>query len=427
MKLRQFGFLCLILCLSITNAIAQDFGILAPSGDILETVFDHRSIAMGNTAVITPRGSSAMFSNPSILATFSKPQIQMGGKLLYGTITNEAGSENELYESSKAEYPLFPSRSFFTFAMPYRLPNTDLKLAFGIGYQRNEGVKWESEVIWVEEERSTDTGDLVNIRRTSNYTSRTQGHLSTLTPGVALNLQDRYFFGLTLNRAFGAIISTQERNLSDQQTKIDSDQKQSATFLRLGALAKVTPILSVGLMYRRGFTWEWGDKITKTYEAGQLDTVRDQPFLALAIPTVWGLGAEYKVSPNLVVALEIQSRPFAELRWSSDIYQQAFVEDGLNLSVGAEYLGAGVPLRFGTFREVIPIVDENDTAPVSFVGLTVGMGSSGDTDFSWDASALFGTWEQVNNEGQKYSENLIRAGISATYRFNTVLGTTFTR
>ena len=75
---------------------------------------------------------------------------------------------------------------------------------------------------------------------------------------------------------------------------------------------------------------------------------------------------------------------------------------------------------------MIPFVDENDTAPVSFVGLTAGIGSAGDADFSWGVSALYGTWEQVNAEGQKYSENLIRANISATYRFNTVLGSSAT-
>ena len=422
-KLHQLGFLCITLLCLIPNAIAQGFGILEPSKEILEPVFDNRGIAMGNTAITTPRGSSAIFSNPSILATFAKPQIQLGGKLLYGTITSEAVNENELYKAYEATYPPFPSRSYLAFAMPYQVPNTQLKLAFGIGYQRNEGAKWESEAVWLEEEWSDEKGELVDIRRTSNNTGRTWGHLSTLTPGVALNLQNRYFFGLTFSRTLGGIISTSEAKRLDQQTKIDSDQKQSATFLRIGALAKVTPVLSVGLMYRSGFDWEFGQIITKTYEEGKLETDREQSFRVLAIPSMWGLGTEYKVSPELVATLEVQSRPFSELRWIRGVGSQPFIDNGFNIAVGAEYAGL---VRFGAFRELLPLVDENDTAPVSLIGLTAGIGSNREADFSWDASVLFGTWEQVNDIGQKYSENLIRASISATYRFGTNVGTAAT-
>ena len=142
---------------------------------------------------------------------------------------------------------------------------------------------------------------------------------------------------------------------------------------------------------------------------------------------MWALGAEYKVSPDLIVAFELQSRPFSELQWIGEVNQRVFINDGRNFSVGVEYLGAGSPLRFGAFRDVIPFVDENDTAPVGLVGITAGVGSDSDKNFSWDASALYGTWEQVNADGQKYSENLIRVNISMTYRFNTVLGMGSTR
>ena len=408
--------------------MAQDFEVLAPSGEIIEPIFDNRSIAMGNTAITTSRSSSAIFSNPSILATFSKSQVQMGGKVLYGTTTNEAANIAESYDSYEFRYSLFPNRSYLTLAVPYRLPHRhlprprDWQLVFGVGYQRNEGVRWESEAVWLEEEWAETKGELVDIHVTSNRNGRRRGDLSTLTPGIALNLQDRYFFGLTFNRTLGAVISTNEWKRPDHHTKVDSEQKQSALFLRIGALAKVTPELSMSLMYRPGFDWELRETITKTYEDGELETDRNRMYAKLAVPAMWGIGVAYKVSPEFAVALELQSRPFSELRWSGDFNQRLFIDDGLNFSVGAEYLGAGFPLRFGAFRDVIPFVDENDTAPVSLVGLTAGLGSNGDKNFSWDASALFGTWEQVNDEGQKYSENLIRAGISATYRFNTVLG-----
>ena len=181
-------------------------------------------------------------------------------------------------------------------------------------------------------------------------------------------------------------------------------------------------------MYRPGYDWEFGETITKTVEDGELNTERNQTDADLTIPSMWGIGAEYKVSPEFVVALEIQSRPFTDLEWRREFVQRAVIDNGYNLAVGAEYLGSGFPIRFGAFRDVIPFVDENDTTPVSFTGLTVGAGSNNDKSLSWDASALYGTWEQtVNAEGQKYSENLIRASISVTYRFNTGFGSSNTR
>ena len=410
-------FLILVL---INSGVAQDFSILEPSSEILETVFDNRSLAMGKTAVTTARSSSAIFSNPSILATFSEAQIQLGGKLFYGTITSEVANESDRYQSYESSYQPFPNRSYFAFAVPYRLPDTQLKLVFGLGYQRNEGVKWESEAVWLREEWSERSGRLVNIRVTQNTNASSRGALSTITPGISLNFQDRYFFGVAVNRTLGAITSIWERQGSDGQRKEESEREQSALFLRIGAFAEVTPELSVGLMYRPEFEWELGQTITKTTSDGDLDTDRDQERIELTIPTMWGIGAEYKVSPELIVAVEVQSRPFSELRWNTDIDQQPIIADGFNFAAGVEYLGSTYPIRLGAFRDVIPFADENDTDPVNLVGLTAGIGSGGDEDFSWNLSALFGQWEQiVTDEGQKYAENLFRASISATYRFGT--------
>ena len=418
MKLLQSVFSCIILLVFISNTMAQDFSILGPSSELIETGFDNRSIAMGKTSITTARGSSAIFTNPSILATFSDPQVQVGGKLLYGTIKDETATAGGSLDSYETEYPVFPNRSYAALAVPYRLRDTDLKLVVGLGYQRNEGVKWESTAVWHEERWSESRERLVKVRITSNSDGRTRGELSTLTPGFALNFQNKYFFGASLNRVLGAIISKSERKSSDRHWKLDSEREQSALFLRIGAFAEVTPQLSVSLMYRPEFDWEFGETIAKTYEDGDLDTERIQDHIELTMPAIWGIGAEYKVSPDLILVLEVQSRPFSELRWSRDIQNQPIIDDGFNFAAGLEYLGSAYPVRIGAFRDVIPSVDENDTDPIELVGLTAGIGSGDDEDYSWNVSALFGRWEQVNNEGRKYSEDLIRASISATYRFS---------
>ena len=430
MKLLQLMCLGVTLCVLIHNAIGQDFQDyqgLYPSLEIIEPQFDNRSIAMGKTAITTARGSSAIFSNPSILAAFSEPQIQVGGKLLYGTVTDEV--LNERYDSFEAKYSVFPSRSYLTLAVPYRLPDTQLKLVFGVGYQRNEGEKSETEIVGFREEWSYLRQDTVKIRDTSNITVRSRGQLSTLTPGVALNFQDKYFLGATFNQTLGAINIALENKSSDSRSKSDVEIEQSALFLRLGVFAELTSELSVGLMYRPEFDWKWGELIAKISEDGELDTEREQLNVELTIPAIWGIGAEYEVSPEFIVAAEVQYRPFSDLQWTEDIEDQPVIDDGFNIAAGAEYLGFDYPVRIGVFRELISFVDDNDTDPVGMIGITAGIGSPGeDEDFSWNFSGVFGRWERVaNDDGQKYAEDLFRMGFSATYRFDTNFGSSLIR
>ena len=259
----------------------------------------------------------------------------------------------------------------------------------------------------------------MKTRITDTHTRWTRGQLSTIAPGAALNYDDSIFLGVTLNRTYGAILATEEWKSTDQQVKLELEREQSAFFFRIGALAQVTPQLSVGLTYRPEFEWELGETITKHYEKDELDSKRDQEIHELTIPGMWGVGGKYKVSPRLIVSAELQSRPYSELRWSRNIEDQAIIDDGFNIAVGAEFLDLGYPVRIGAFRDVIPYVDKDDIDPVQLVGLTAGIGSRDGEDFSWDASVLWGRWEQtVNDDGQKYSEDLIRVGVSGTYHFD---------
>lgn len=136
MKLFKTGLLGISLFVLINNGFTLQVGIDEPSMEIIEPIYDNRSIAMGKTATATARGSSAIFSNPSILGTFSAAQIQGGGKIFYGTIMNE----NPWLDRYASKYPAYLSRSFFALSLPYEY-NDKLKFVFGIGYQRNEGVK----------------------------------------------------------------------------------------------------------------------------------------------------------------------------------------------------------------------------------------------------------------------------------------------
>ena len=397
MKLFKIGLLGISLFVLINNGLTINVGIYEPSLEIIEPVYDNRSIAMGKTTTTTARGSSAIFSNPSILGNFSDAQIQVGGKIFYGTTMGEVPSGSVFDIGHRSRYPAHLTRSFFALALPYEYDNK-LKLVLGIGYQRNEGVK---------QQNNSSGFRQVNI---------TKGHLDTLTPGVAINLQDKYFLGATFNQVVGKVITTSDTQLGSYESLIESKQEQSAQFLRVGAFAKLNPQLVVGLMYRTEFEWILGEIVTTDDEDGTPKTERDQLHIERPMPTIWGIGAEYKVSPELSIALEVQSRPLSELQITIH-GAELIIDDGFNISVGAEYLGFGLPFRVGAFQDVIPEVDYNDTAPRSLIGVTAGIGSNDDKNISWDASILLGKWKIQRLKGHQYSENLLRIGISGTYRF----------
>ena len=83
MKAFTLVLVCLTSLFIYNNAIAQDEIYFDPSIDLMETVLDNRSIAMGKTAITTANGSNTVFTNPALLAAFDKGQVQIDGKLLY--------------------------------------------------------------------------------------------------------------------------------------------------------------------------------------------------------------------------------------------------------------------------------------------------------------------------------------------------------
>ena len=216
------------------------------------------------------------------------------------------------------------------------------------------------------------------------------------------------------------LIRYKETKSTGEQVELEFEREQSAVYFRIGALAEVTPILSIGLTYRSEFEWELGETITKRYEKGDLDSERDPEIEELTMPGMWGIGVKYKLSPELTIAAELQSRPYGDLLWSTDIVDQPIIDDGYNVSIGLEFLESGYPIRIGAYRDLIPFVDEDDTEPVELFGLTAGIASRVGDDFSWDASVQWGRWERtVDDDGHEYTEDLIRVGVSGTMYFNT--------
>ena len=83
----------------------------------------------------------------------------------------------------------------FSIAKPHQLSDSDTKLAFGIGYRALIDLGMSREI--------KSKNDWVK----SSEESTSNGGLYVITPTIAINLQDKYFLGVTLNKSvFGSII-----------------------------------------------------------------------------------------------------------------------------------------------------------------------------------------------------------------------------
>ena len=102
MKQLRFCLFCVFSLILIYNSNAQDLSVLSPSAEIIETVHDNRIIGMGKTAITTANSCSAIFSNPALLSSLSDGQFQIGGKLLYGMVSDGRASELDVDILSKS-------------------------------------------------------------------------------------------------------------------------------------------------------------------------------------------------------------------------------------------------------------------------------------------------------------------------------------
>ena len=95
---------------------------------------------------------------------------------------------------------------------------------FGLGDQRNEGVKAESEAVWHREEWSERSEHRVNVRVTQNTSASSRGSLSTITPGISLNFEDKYFLHLKkiYNVAFSPDAQTLASGSADQRVRFET-------------------------------------------------------------------------------------------------------------------------------------------------------------------------------------------------------------
>lgn len=392
-------FTVFILLAGFNLAYAQYFEFLLPN------TVDARSYALGKSDIMSPDGSNAIFSNPALLGMISNKQLQFGGNAKVVTWFSEY--EDDMNDDYKVKYPIAPKFNHLSFAMPYNIPVQDMKLSIGAGFHSAMDNTYK---VQYQYEKGTNGDDYSRLK---SY----DGGLNLITLSGALNYKDKYFAGLSLNKSllssFGLIDNIEEGTYEitrEEKTKI------SATSLCFGAYAKITPQLSVGINYRAKFQLnqddtEWEEKSNGTSKEGEYNN--DD----IDIPSIYGIGVQYKLSPGMTLIGEYHSRPFSDFEEGS-IKTFGNVDDGESYRFGVEFNQSKPIYRLGLFYDALPRAEIGDDKPISKLGLTAG------AQFDFNNVIIDGFLEYgivkyegfySNNKNYDYTYSKYSIGISAKY------------
>ncbi len=386
--------------------VAQDATSFSP------VVVDVRSMGMGNTQILSSTGSNALFSNPAILSTLDKMQIQLGGRGYMGSKENEDWDNS--YYNIEAGNSFHPKLTHISFSMPIKMSNSDLKLALAGGYYNY--FDWSGNTFY---EQSTSDYKYEN-------TEATNGGISMIALGAALNFSKIFNVGLSFNTSIYAdvLMEGEEIYEGDKETYERETIFEGASFFTLSAYVTPTPELSLGAFYRPSFDLK-GDK--KKYTNNDGDVTSSDMNEKYEIPTFMGLGIGYKFSPSIVVNAEYQNRPFADIEMNGEDASE-FIDNGHSFRVGGEINTGAIPLRFGLFLDdVFQTKEDNDTAPTSLLGVTAGLGFSLSNSFMLDLGFIYSSYsyERESFDPDTGSETLYETtytyynfALSMKYLFN---------
>ena len=406
--MKQIYYVLVVFLMLNFSVFAQDN--VSPT-TFTPVVVDVRSMGMGNTQILSANGSNALFSNPAILATLSKTQIQVGARGFFGNISNEEWDNADNGITREAGYSLHPKITHISFSMPYNLPDSDLKFAFAGGYYNY--FDWSGNSFY------NSTSENFKYEETISA----NGGISMIALGAAMNFAQNFNVAISFNTSIFADLSAEieVQSEGEKSTSKVSNTYEGSSFFVLSAFATPTPKLSLGFFLRPGYDIKV-DKFKSTDNDGNVIT--NTPNGKYSIPTFYGLGIGYAFTSNFKVNAEYQNRPYADIEYNGRD-ASANIDNGSSLRAGAEMKVGIMPIRFGIFLDdIFTTKEEKDTAPASLLGFTGGVGFKFAPNFILDLGLVYssysverGSYNSIHDEGESY----FHFAVSAKYFMNNLL------
>ncbi len=327
-----------------------------------------RALSMGGVYIATNRGVEALVGNPGGLARINGRQLSLQGaaQIYRKSDLDEAEYKKRMgYFEYAIKYGMQYQFKNIGLAFPISIPNTKIRLAGAVGYHTfydwdyNRTVKswkWDGIAHFVKEKQNR----------------RTRGLLDVLSFGFGAAISEKGSFGISVNfplwRRYdqtAVIMSTLYNSESREEWDVSADR-----FVQLGGLFRLTSRWAVGIsaLMKHGFVIENG-KSENNYD-GEVHRSRIDRKTQWEIPSVIDLGISCRVKANLLVACDIQSRAWENIKINDLSLGKA--KNGNAYRFGLEY-GQKALFRTGFALDRLPVLDADDQ-PVDLKNVTAGVG-----------------------------------------------------
>ncbi len=310
-----------------------------------------RSLSMGGITIATNQGVEALNGNPGGLALLNGIQISIGGSIQI------FGKSDFDYNGYSSKFKTSCKLSKIGVAFPITIPNISLKVTGALGYRRF--YDWIRKKV-IEEKWFDDYYKKTIVHKEK---IKTKGLMNTLSLGLGKAISEKYFFGISINFPVQKVYKMEtesESRYPDETYKYNFKQEwdvMAKHFIQFGGIFKVSSKLSIGVSFlmNHGFVI-YSDEFDYQYE--------------WEIPTTIDFGIAYRWKPNLLLAAEIQSRPWES--WRINNLPIGGVDSGNAYRFGLEY-GKTNQFRAGYALDRLPLLDAKDH-PVDIHNLTGGIG-----------------------------------------------------
>lgn len=360
------------------------------------SINDARARALGHTEILNNTGPSSLAVNPANLAYIDKLTMEVSGKASWG-LANGGGN---------SEYGFYPRLSSFAIARPFSLNQGKLKFTAGLIYNAYFDLGYK----FTNENASSISGYNIKIK------SKTDGGLNMLGIGIAGTIFDKLHFGIGIHRSLFSSIKTHTDYVYTppisseyEQAWNESSTKTQCYFLTFGQIWELNEKISIGLMYRSDMRYKYRDgKYEVVYSDGDsYEAIYTD--MDWNIPSYVGAALNYKYSPQTLLSLEYQNRPFAGIQ--SFYYDNYWYTDDLSNSFYKQFSGAcyrlgfeisnPVTFRFGLFGDNVIAIVSNSDYPGWIIGGDFGIGYT-EGNFTYDLyteySSMRPTWPNDYDE-----------------------------
>ncbi len=345
-----------------------------------------RAVGMGGAFIGVADDATAASWNPAGLIQLEKPEVS----LVYANLSREQTYSSESHPEIDGTNTMSSNGINYMSAVFKPFVLLDHTVVVSINYQR-----------------LYDMNKNVSIRynvgpNPYDISFEQEGYLYAVSPAVAVQVSPGFSVGATINLwkdYLGSNGWDQTTTFASQALSYHAVERKTVSFegvnMHLGFLWNATPSFTLGGVIKTPFDADLKET-TMLVSTNAFENESAQSNEKMSMPLSYGLGAQYRASDSLILALDVY-----RTRWSKFVIKdpegneinpmtgqpidQGKLKDTTQLRLGAEYLFIGnnstIALRGGVFSDPEPATEKVDR----YVGLSLGAGYS-TKEYSLDAA-----------------------------------------